>query len=210
MIYPKNFEHKTGFDQIRQLLKSKCLSTLGEERAEAMTFSNCLEEIEMRLNLVTEFTRIIQEENNFPDQFFFDVRPSLKRIRIEGMYLNEQELFDLRRSLETIRNIVHFFDKDKEEANKLYPNLKQLAGNTVIFPQLLVKIDAILDKYGKTKDKASTELARIRRDLSNTIGSISKTLNSILRNAQSEGYVEKDTTPTIRDGRLVIPIAPAL
>ncbi|KAA6327135.1 Endonuclease MutS2 [termite gut metagenome] len=210
MIYPPNFEHKIGFDPIRQLLKSNCLSTLGEERAEEMTFSNCLEEIEIRLNLVTEFIRIIQDENNFPDQFFFDVRPSLKRIRVEGMYLNEQELFDLRRSLETIRNIVQFFIKEKEEANKLYPNLKQLAGNTVVFPQLLVKTDAILDKYGKIKDKASAELARIRRDLSNTIGGISKTLNGILHNAQSEGYVEKDTTPTIRDGRLVIPIAPAL
>ena len=66
------------------------------------------EEVEEKLNQVTEFVRIIQEEDGFPDQFFFDVRPSLKRVRIEGMYLDEQELFDLRRSLETIRDIVRF------------------------------------------------------------------------------------------------------
>jgi len=99
MIYPQNFEQKIGFDQIRQLLKDKCLSTLGEERVTDMNFSEQHEEVEEKLNQVTEFVRIIQEEDGFPDQFFFDVRPSLKRVRIEGMYLDEQELFDLRRSL---------------------------------------------------------------------------------------------------------------
>ena len=97
MIYPQNFEQKIGFDQIRQLLKDKCLSTLGEERVTDMNFSEQHEEVEEKLNQVTEFVRIIQEEDGFPDQFFFDVRPSLKRVRIEGMYLDEQELFDLRR-----------------------------------------------------------------------------------------------------------------
>ena len=46
--------------------------------------------------------------------------------------------------------------------------------------------------------------------LSSTMGSISRSLNSILRNAQSEGYVDKDVAPTMRDGRLVIPVAPGL
>ena len=86
MIYPQNFEPKIGFDQIRQLLSEKCLSTLGAERVADMTFSDHFEEVEERLNLVTEFVRIIQEEDNFPAQYFFDVRTSLKRICIEGMY----------------------------------------------------------------------------------------------------------------------------
>ena len=103
MIYPQNFEQKIGFDQIRQLLKEKCLSTLGEERVMDMAFSDHFGEVEERLDQVTEFVRILQEEDNFPAQYFFDVRPSLKRIRVEGMYLDEQELFDLRRSLETLR-----------------------------------------------------------------------------------------------------------
>ena len=76
MIYPQNFEQKIGFDQIRQLLKDKCLSTLGEERVSEMNFSDQFETVEELLNQVTEFVRIIQEEDNFPDQFFFDVRPS--------------------------------------------------------------------------------------------------------------------------------------
>lgn len=211
MIYPQNFEQKIGFDQIRQLLKDKCLSTLGEERVNEMNFSDHFEEVDELLNQVAEFARIIQEEDNFPDQFFFDVRPSLKRIRIEGMYMDEQELFDLRRSLETIRDIVRFLQRnDEEESDCPYPSLKKLAGDITVFPQLITKIDGILNKYGKIKDNASTELSRIRRELANTMGSISRSLNSILRTAQSEGYVDKDVAPTMRDGRLVIPVAPGL
>jgi len=213
MIYPQNFEQKIGFDQIRQLLKEKCLSTLGEERVTDMAFSDRFSEVEEHLDQVFEFVRILREEDNFPAQYFFDVRPSLKRIRVEGMYLDEQELFDLRRSLETIRDIVRFLQKsegEEEETASPYPCLKRLAGDITVFPQLIGKINGILSPYGKIKDNASAELARIRRELASTMGSISRSLNNILRNAQSEGIVDKDVAPTMRDGRLVIPVVPAL
>lgn len=213
MVYPQNFEQKIGFDQIRHLLKEKCLSTLGEERVDEMTFSESYAEIGQRLEEIVEFVRIIQEEDDFPNQYFFDVRPSLKRIRIEGMYLEEQELFDLRRSLETIRDIVHFLrrkEDDEDESTSPYPTLRHLTGNIIVFPQLISRINNILDKFGKIKDNASTELLRIRRELTATTGNISRSLNSILKMAQAEGYVEKDVTPTMRDGRLVIPVAPGL
>ena len=217
MIYPQNFEQKIGFDQIRQLLKIKCLSTLGEERVDQMDFSDDYNEINRRLEQVTEFVRITQEEDDFPNQYFFDVRPSLKRIRVEGMYMDEQELFDLRRSLETIRDIVRFLqqtddeeDTDNDDTHSPYPALHELAGDIMVFPQLITRINNILDKFGKVKDNASSELLRIRRELASTTGSISRSLNNILRAAQSEGYVDKDVTPTMRDGRLVIPVAPGM
>ena len=211
MIYPHNFEQKIGFDTIRELLKGKCLSTLSKERVDNMCFSDKFDEIEEQLCQTTEFVRIIQEEDGFPDQYFFDVRPSLKKIRIEGTYLDEQEVFDLRRSLETINDIVKFLNRDDDEEKGFpYPHLRTLAGDIIVFPQLIGKIDQILNKYGKIKDNASAELARIRRELSNTMGSISRSLNAILRTAQSEGYVDKDVAPTMRDGRLVIPVVPAM
>lgn len=175
MIYPHNFEQKIGFDQIRQLLKGKCLSALGEERVDEMTFSDNYDEINQRLEQVVEFVRITQEEEDFPAQYFFDVRPSLKRIRVEGMYMDEQELFDLRRSQETIRDIVRFLqqsDEEEETENSPYPALRELAGDILVFPQLIARIDSILDKFGKIKDNASAELLRIRRELSATTGSI--------------------------------------
>lgn len=215
MIYPQNFEQKIGFDSIRHLLKGKCLSTLGKERVDGMEFSGQYSEIDEWLEQTVEFMRIIREEDGFPDQYFFDVRPSLKRIRVEGMYMDEQELFDLRRSLETIRDIVRFLtrtsdDEAEESPASPYPALQKLAGDIMVFPQLITRIDGILDKFGKIKDNASAELLRICRELASTTGSISRSLNSILRSAQAEGYVDKDVTPTMRDGRLVIPVAPGL
>lgn len=182
-----------------------------------MDFSDDYNEINRRLEQVTEFVRITQEEDDFPNQYFFDVRPSLKRIRVEGMYMDEQELFDLRRSLETIRDIVRFLqqtddeeDTDNDETHSPYPALHELAGDIMVFPQLITRINNILDKFGKVKDNASSELLRIRRELASTTGSISRSLNNILRAAQSEGYVDKDVAPTMRDGRLVIPVAPGM
>lgn len=216
MIYPQNFEQKIGFTQIRQMLTGKCLSGLGKERVENMDFSDNFTEINRRMEQTIEFIRILQEENDFPDQYFFDVRPSLKRIRVEGLYMDEQEVFDLRRSLETIRDIVRFLqhtENPEEEDGKTgspYPNLRELAGDILVFPQIITHINNILDKFGKVKDSASPELLRIRRELTATTGSISRSLNNILRSAQAEGYVDKDATPTMRDGRLVIPVAPGM
>ena len=208
MIYPNNFETKIGFDKIRAFIAKKCLSSLGEDKVEEMTFSSDYTTINKQLSLTEEFVLITQEEDDFPVNHFFDVRPSLKNIRIEGTWLDEYAVFDLRRSLQTIKDIVNFLCKEDEENSK-YPNLYELAGEVIVFPQLINRIDSILDKYGRVKDSASPELNRIRKEINQVSGSISKSLNAILRSAQSEGLVEKDVTPTMRDGRLVIPVAPA-
>ncbi|WP_029904320.1 endonuclease MutS2 [Prevotella sp. 10(H)] len=208
MIYPENFESKIGFDKIRELLSARCLSPLGEEKVEDMVFSSDYLYIIESLSQTEEFIRITQEEDNFPVNYFLDVRPSLRGIKVVGTWIDEPVLFDLRRSLQTIRDIVSFLKKEDED-NTPYPHLYRLAGEVAVFPQLITKIDAILDKFGRIKDNASPELSRIRREIARVSGGISKSLNAILRMAQSEGLVEKDVSPTMRDGRLVIPVAPA-
>lgn len=206
MTYPQNFEEKIGFDKIRGLICDRCLSTLGSERVAGMQFQTSFDTIDRLLHETEEFTHILQTEDNFPADYFFDIRSSLQRIRIEGTFLDETELFNLRRSLETIRHIVGFFINEEESP---YPHLQALAGNVVVFPQLLSRIDQIIDKFGHVKDNASTELSQIRRELNRTLSSISRSLNMILRNAQSEGIVDKEVSPTLREGRLVIPVIPA-
>ena len=208
MIYPQNFEQKTGFDKVRRLISDKCLSPLGQERVAEMEFSADYTTVIERLEQTDEFVRILHGEVEFPASFFFDVRYSLKRIRPEGTWLDEKELFDLKRSLQTINDIVRFF-RTEEDEEIAYPALTALAGDILVFPQLIGKIDSILDKFGKVKDNASPTLAQIRKEISSTMSGISRSLQSILRNAQSEGVVDKDVTPTMRDGRLMIPVAPA-
>ncbi|WP_101690783.1 endonuclease MutS2 [Dysgonomonas massiliensis] len=207
MIYPDNFEIKIGFDKVRQLLAAKCLSSLGSEKIDEMNFLSDFSTINTLLSETEEFIRIIQEEDDFPSNYFIDVRPALRGLHVEGTWIDESGLFDLRRSLQTIRDIVTFFAKDEDD-NTPYPHLSALAGEVAIFPQLLKQIDIILDKFGKIKDSASSELLRIRREILSISSGVSKSLNAILRAAQNEGLVDKDVSPMMRDGRLVIPIAP--
>ena len=209
MIYPDNFERKVGFDEIRTLLKGHCLSTLGKEKVDEIAFSDDYELLSEQLMQVREFRRLQQEADDFPIQFFFDVRAAIARIRLEGTHLEEQEVWDLRRSLETISNIVKFLNRGETEEFS-YPALHRLTEGVVTFPAMIRRIDSILDKFGKIKDSASMTLAGIRHELSKTEGSISRTLYTILHAAQKDGLVDKDVAPTLRDGRLVIPVAPNL
>lgn len=210
MIYPSNFENKIQFSEIRSLLKGYCLCQLGKDKVDEMAFSGDVAVINTMLRQTREFRRLQEESDDFPLQFFFDMRESVKRIRLEGTHLEENEIFDLRRSLETIAAIVRFLDRGSDEGVYDYPTLHELTDGVLTFPEILRRIDQILDKYGKVKDSASPALADIRMQLHKAEGSVSRTLYSILRAAQSDGLVDKDVTPTVRDGRLVVPIAPGL
>ena len=214
MIYPNTFESKLGFDEVRALLRGRCLSTLGKDMVDAMAFSDDPATINEWLAQVREFRRLQEEADDFPLSYFFDVRQAVARLRLEGTHLDEAELFDLRRSLDTICAIVAYLNRgeatDEGEVNHPYPALHRLTDGVLTFPQLVQRIDQILDRFGRIKDTASPALADIRRELARTEGSISKTLYGILRSAQSEGLVDKDVAPAMRDGRLVIPVSPGL
>ena len=208
MIYPDNFEYKIEFYKIRQLLSATCLSTLGKEKVEEMQFSTSFDEIELQLNRTDEFVHILEDEDTFPSDHFYDVRTMLKRIRVIGTWIDIPVMFQLKRSLQTINSIVSFLRKE-DESDPVYPNLSSLTNNVVVYPEITKRIDSIIDANGDIKDNASSQLADIRRQLANAINSISKNLHTILRKAQAEGYVDKDVSPSMRDGRLVIPVNPA-
>ena len=142
---------------------------------------------------------------SFPQGDIYDLRDALSRIRIEGLFMDESELFSLRKMLDYVGQLERFFTLlDKEK----YPLLTSLPLTS--FPShLIVEVDRIIDRYGKMKDSASPELARIRKDIAHSQGSVSRILNTILRQAQTDGLVDKDVAPTMREGRLVLPIPPA-
>ncbi len=213
MIYPDNFEVKIGFNEIRTMLKGRCLSELGVECINKMEVLHEGDEIRERLEQVKEMRQILNEDDDFPVENFIDIRQALMRIRLEGTHLEELELFDLKRSLSTISDIVSFLKRGTDEENgeaSPYPALLRLVDGVVLFPEIVERADAILNKYGRIKDNASPELARIRSEIESAKRGISHSLRTIISSAQREGLIDKDVAPTIRDGRLVIPVAPAL
>lgn len=214
--YPENYESKVDFISIRHILRENCLCSLGVERVDNMKFMTSHDIIRRKVKQTMEFVRIIKEEE-FPDQNFFDMRSALKHIRIENAYLEVDELFCLQRSLDTICKIHTFLRRsantsltDDDDFIPLFPSLYSLTKDITIFPHLVKRIDLILDKFGNIKDTASQELMRIRRELASTSQGISRSLNNILKMAKGEGVIDKDLSPTMRDGRLVIPVAPSM
>lgn len=210
MVYPKNFEQKTGFDEIRRMLSSLCLCPLGKELTDNMQFTNNYEALQQAQQLTHEYLRILAGDKAFPCHDFFDLRAALKRIRPEGTFLTTEELFALQRSLNVIREITIFLNPKTDAQATPYPSLQRLSRNIPTFPDIIRNITLILDENGQIKDTASPELARIRHERTAMESSIAKTLSRILTSAQQDGLVEKDASPALRDGRLVIPVAPAL
>ena len=220
MIYPNSFEQKIGFIDIRGQLKGLCLSTLGQKKVDDISFSSDAEVVNEWMRQTAEMRRLQQATDKPEMNFFFDVREAVARIRLENTHLEESELWDLRRSLETIAHIVKYLNDAEEDiadptahtdtAEYKYPALQRLTENVQTFPAMIRRIDSILDKFGKIKDAASMVLAGIRHDMEQTAGSISRTLYTILHSAQREGLVAQDVAPTMRDGRLMIPVAPGV
>lgn len=226
MIYPQNFEEKLGFHKVRDMVKGATLCPLGARKVDEMQFLTDRRTLQHELSLLDEMKRLIEQADRpLPTDCFFDLTSALKRIRVSGTFLETEELYDLLRSLRTIEALSRYLNpKDDAEIriadpklggaalvgfSEQFPLLKSLAKDVITFPDIVRKIDQTLTPTGEIRDNASPELAEIRREMQRNLSSIGRLLSGILRNAQAEGWVDKDTSPTLRDGRLVIPIPPS-
>ncbi len=230
MIYPENFEQKIGFTEIRTILKGHCLSSLGTEWIDKhVFFQTDYAAIIRSLNEAKEYKDFEEQYEGEVETDFFDVREPLMRIRPERTHMEELDLFNLKRSLATVWSFVKAFqssineeddnpiENNDEETEKgllkkqyKYAALSAMTEDVQVFPKVIKRIDAILNNYGKMRDTASAELLSIRHQIEVTTRNISHNLRSIITEAKSSGIIDRDVTPTLRDGRLVIPVAPAL
>lgn len=203
MLYPDNFENKIGFDKIRDLLKERCLSPMGIQIVDGIIFEDDLETISEELSATNEFQQILKFEENFPSDNYFGFSDCLNKIRIEGTFPAVREVYDLKRSLETVRSILNFF-KARDELR--YPFLQKMCKSVKIYPYVLDSINRIIDDHGVMKDNASPRLKEIRTEIISKNFQVSKRLNAILKQAQADGIVDSDTSASVRNGRGVIPV----
>ncbi len=203
MIYPENFEIKTGFDRIRTLMAERCLSPMGLSLVNSVSFLPDNESVINELSKTSEFQNLLRVEDDFPSDNYYNVSDCLNKIRIEGTFPEVQELFDLKRSLETVKAILNFF-RNKEENR--YPVLVSICGNVKQYPYVIDSIDRIIDKHGAVKDNASARLKEIRSELAGKSALVSKRLIAILKQAQADGIVDSDISASVRNGRGVIPV----
>jgi len=204
MIYPDNFENKIGFDRIRTLLIERCLSPMGLEMVNEIGFINDFDVLTTILSATHEFQQILQFEDFFPSEHYYKISDCLNKIRIEGTFPEVTEVFDLKRTLETVKTILNFF-RNKDVIK--YPVLSAMCSSVKTYPYVLDAIDRIIDRRGVVKDNASTRLKEIRSELVSKSIHVSKRLNAILKQAQSDGIVDSDTSVSVRNGRGVIPVS---
>ena len=220
MLYPHNIEQKIDFQVIRDGLKGCCMSDLGKERVDAMQWLTHYPTVRDLLARVREMMALLTDPAlAFPHGEIYDLREALARIRIEGLFMDEAELFSLRKMLDYAGQLERFFatlDRGKypllsQEQGTKSKDLSVTTNHTKVFNlgSIILLLDSILDRYGKMRDNASPELARLRKEISASQGSVSRALNAILRQAQAEGILDKDAAPTMREGRLVLPVPPA-
>ncbi len=204
MVYPDNFEEKTGFDRIRRQVGELCTTVAARERVAEEGFSTSARELERRLGLADELRIILTTEGGFPGGEFVDTAAITAKARIERAFLEVDEIRTLHRALTAVGEVSGFV---AARDPKLYPLLRELGSGIESFPAVTGHIDTLVDRTGGLRDSASPELFEIRRTIRTKEGDVARRMQRILAQAQSAGIVDPDAGLSIRDGRTVIPVA---
>ena len=204
MVYPRTFEEKIGFDQVRLLLKHECVSTMGTTLVDNIVSSDNFDDIITKLKQTDEFRNVLLLEDTFQAQDYYDLTEVLSKIRIEGSYIELEELNFLRGFINAVIQTVVYF-RILHEENK-YPELWKLCCDIILEKSLLESINKILDPKGNLRDNASPELRHIKREIVRISAEADRKIKKLLNTAKTEGLVKEDAEMTIRNGRLCIPV----
>ncbi len=206
MLIPDNIESKLCFHKIREAVADACLTSIGKSLANAMSFSTSTDDVRRLTGQAAEMAQILDSEAIFPASELPDIRDALARIRVEGLYLNEEELSFLRIALSLSISAIDFFEAAEPDA---YPLLRTLSQGLAPYPLTIQEIDRILGPDGQVRNTASPALANIRQEIKEQEVAASRRLNAIMQRAQKMGLVESDAAISVRDGIPVIPIPAA-
>lgn len=202
MTYPRDCEQKLGFDQVRQRLSNYCLSTLGAKEVEEIRFISDHGTLETLLRQNLEFHQLLQQPQALPTSNFFDPEPCWRVIAVEDSFLEEETFQHFVLSLQVIFAYKEYFTANRER----YPSLYMLCVPVALSGKVLPTIQSRFDDNGHVKDNASEELARVRKKIKEEQHRARKLVDQIFRMAADQGYVPEGMSPTVRDGRVVIPL----
>lgn len=204
MLYPSNLDQKINFVKIKELLKAECTSALGQEYVDKVAFSSDFNLVQRLLDQTEEFKKILISGEIFPSSNFTNLNPFLEKAKIPGAFLDQEEFYEVKMALQTLRGCVVFFQKNGES----YPTLSALLGLLLDLDMGLLRvIDQIIDEKGKIRSNASKELQLIRTQLLYEEGRLRKVMERIFKDARAKGLTPEDASMTIRGGRMVIPVA---
>lgn len=201
MIYPENAAEKLGFTEIKELIKEKCLSEAGKSLIDRIQPQGKLDLINRFLRQTKEFKELIEHDTPLPIDHFYPIKATVEKIRVEGSFLLEDELYRILLSLRTVYALIRYFQEREDQ----YPQLQLLFEHLPIERNLLKSLERVIDERGKVKENASRLLLDLTQQIQKTEQEARKRLDTVFKQAQQNGWTA-DGNLTIRDGRLCIPI----
>lgn len=209
MIYPDKIEQKIGFDGVRGRISRSCLTEGGRRYCEEMSFMTTFDAVEQALTATAEMLASLRSDEAVPLDGITDIDTLLMSIRVPGTFLPVNDLNAVRKMIGCVGDVAAYFSRHCADGVRTpYPVLDSLAADLVPLPAIAATIDRSIDRFGNVKDNASPELAEIRSRLRAMSGRVNSIMRRVISNAVGQGWIDSDTTPSVRDGRLVIPVSP--
>src|SRR5215469_11793596 len=209
MSIPDPIQHTSErvleFDHLRELLLIYAASPLGKGRIAALVLSRDRQWIERHQELTEELRGYLRNGGRFDFRGLLDPTDLIHKSRIQDAALELTEVRDLLfladRGAEW-REIVSHPPVAIEGSWDAVRELSQSIGD---FNPLLRYFRNKILPDGTLDDRASPELARIRRDIERQRRAIQESLQSYLKRLSDGGAVQ-DELVTIRGERFVIPV----
>ena len=203
MNYPSNIEDKLGVRSVKDFLSNKCAGALGKKWVQKAAFLSDNVLITKLQDQNFEFVQLLQEGYSFPISEYSDPSQALHSAKIEGAILDEKDLFDIKLSLSIITKSCEFLITSPPEQ---FLELRKLTDNITIDRQLYKSLESTFDRSGRIKDDATPDLRAIRKGIISESSGLRKTVLSVLRRSIESGYTDAESQPTLRNGRMVIPV----
>lgn len=204
MIYPHSFEEKIGYDHIRKLIMAECVSPMGQKHIAETVCHTDFAELMPQLEATAEFHSLLLFGDPFVADHYYDLSETFSKIRLDGTYIEVEELAKLRGFLGAVIDALVYFKVAHE--NDRYPRLWALCEPIVLDRKLLDSIDRLLDSKGNLRDNASEKLRQIKSDIIRISREADNKIRKLLNAAKEEGVVKEDAEMTVRNGRLCIPV----
>ena len=201
-LFPESAYIQLEFDKVKSLLAAHCRSEYAIEKAGELRIHTTIEFIETELRQSFEYKQLLQNSIYFPNDPVFNLSKELKLLSIPGALLSGDELIEIRKLAELMKNVFRWFDAERRNA---YNGLAKIIEGTYYEKVIAEMIDDVLDQSGQVKDNASDELRSIRMNLYRKRNELRKMFDRIISKLNKQGYLA-DIEESFLNGRRVLAV----
>ncbi|MGH9514030.1 MAG: endonuclease MutS2 [Terriglobales bacterium] len=193
------------FESFRQLLRGYTQSPFGQRGVSELTPSISRDWIENQQMLAAEIREFRRVGGNFDFAGLVEIESLLDKSAITGAALETTEIRDVVLVVDRAEEWRQVVLNPPSDMKMPWTAVQQLTAGIADFTEFLRSFRGKIQPDGTLEDKASPELARIRREAEKQRRQIQESLRSYLRRL-AEGGTVQDELVTIRGERFVIPV----